>query len=155
VVIDASILDAIQVENERFPEPRGGLLAALRLVQDAYGAVTPEHAGELAEVFALRPIEVLELVSFYDFFTIEPAGRHRVGVCTGLSCSLAGGRALLRGLGAELGVEPGSTSGDGRITLCHDECLGACANAPVMRVDGVYHEDLDIEGAQRALSDLE
>ena len=69
MVIDASIREAIVKENARFPVPRGGLLAALRLVQEAYGAVNPTAADELAEIFELRRVEILEVMSFYDFFT--------------------------------------------------------------------------------------
>jgi NADH-quinone oxidoreductase subunit E len=155
VVIDASIREAIVKENARFPVPRGGLLAALRLVQEAYGAVNPTAADELAEIFELRRVEILEVMSFYDFFTTAPVGRHRVHVCTGLSCSLLGGRTLLREIARQLEVEPGATTRDGRITLARGECLGACANAPVMRIDGEYHEDLDPAGAERALAELE
>ena len=69
----------------------------------------------------------------------------------------SGGRVVARGLQLEehLGVDPGETTPDGRITLGHEECLGACAYAPMMRVDDTYHEDLDLERAKKILDELE
>ena len=71
------------------------------------------------------------------------------------SCSLRGARTLLRQLESHLGIRCGQTTPDGRITLGHEECLGACAYAPMMRVDRTYHEDLDLEKAVRILDELE
>jgi NADH-quinone oxidoreductase subunit E len=77
-----------------------------------------------------------------------------VHVCTNLPCSLRGARDLLRGLEEHLGIEAGETTPDGRLTLRHEECLGACAWAPMMRVDGVYCEDLDLEKAKMLVDGL-
>jgi NADH:ubiquinone oxidoreductase subunit E len=87
---------------------------------------------------------------FYD----RPQGRHHVHVCTNLPCSLRGSRDLLRGLEAHLGVEAGETTRDGRITLGHEECLGACGYSPMMRVDETYHEDLDLASAREIVDGL-
>jgi len=155
MLIEPDLRARIEAEMARFPEPRGALLGALHAVQESFGAVTPELASELAEIFDLRPVEVLEVVSFYSMLSTAPRGRHQVRVCTNLSCSLAGARDFLRGLEQHLGVEAGETTADGRITLAPEECLGACANAPMMRIDDVYHEDLDLEHATRVLDALE
>jgi NADH:ubiquinone oxidoreductase subunit E len=88
-------------------------------------------------------------------FHAEPQGRHHVHVCTNLPCSLRGARELLRQLEAHLGIHAGETTPDGRITLGHEECLGACAYAPMMRVDETYHEDLDAQTAKRIVDGLE
>jgi NADH:ubiquinone oxidoreductase subunit E len=97
----------------------------------------------------------MEVVSFYNMFYDEPQPRHHVHVCTNLPCSLRGARTLLAQLEAHLGIRAGSTTSDGRIGLGHEECLGACAYAPMMRVDATYHEDLDAEKAKRVLDSLE
>ena len=138
---------AIRSEIARFPEARGALLAALRLVQEERGYIDRNAADALAEIFSLRPVEVMEVVSFYNMLHARPVGRHEVMVCTNLACSLRGARPLLRGLEAHLETRAGQTTGDGRITLGHEECLGACAGAPMLRIDEVYHENLDLEGA--------
>ena len=137
------------------PAKRGALLAALHIVQDELGHVSPETARELAELFDIHPIEVMEVVSFYNMFHAEPQPRHHVYVCTNLPCSLRGARVLYRELAAHLGVDERGNTADGRIHLGHEECLGACAYAPMMRVDDRYCEDLDLEQAKRALDELE
>jgi NADH-quinone oxidoreductase E subunit len=154
VVISAETRARIDAEIAKMPKKRGALLAALHLVQADHGHVSPDLAKELAAIFEILPIEVHEVVSFYNMFFATPQGRHHVYVCTNLPCSLRGARVLLKQLEAHLGVEAGETTADGRITLGHEECLGACAYAPMMRVDDAYHEDLDVEEAKRILDAL-
>jgi NADH-quinone oxidoreductase subunit E len=154
MVISAETRAAIDAEIARYPQKRGALLAALHLVQREAGWISPETAAALAEIFAIRPIEVMEAVTFYNMFYSSPQGRHHVMVCTNLPCSLRGARELLRALEAHLGIEAGETTPDGRITLGHEECLGACAWAPMMRVDDVYHEGLDVEQARHIVDGL-
>lgn len=155
MVISAETRTRIEAEIARYPRKRGALLPALHLVHEELGHVAPETAKEIAEIFELRPIDVHEVVSFYNMFYTAPQGRHHVRVCTNLPCSLRGARTLLAQLEAHLGVHAGETTPDGRITLGHEECLGACGYAPMLRVDGVYHEDLDLEQAKRILDGLE
>ncbi len=155
MVISKAIRDQIEAENANYPRARGGLLAALHRVQREYGAITPEHATALAPIFDMTAVEVLAVVSFYDMLSSQPAGRHQVRVCTNLSCSLAGAREFLREIENHLGITRGETSADGRITLGHEACLGACANAPMMRVDDRYYEDLDTESARQVLDALD
>jgi NADH dehydrogenase (ubiquinone) flavoprotein 2 len=114
-----------------------------------------EATRELAELFGIRPIDVAEVVSFYNMFYDCPQPRHHVYVCTNLPCSLRGARSLVRQIEAHLGIRAGQATPDGRIGLGHEECLGACAYAPMMRVDGTYHEDLDIEKVKSILDGLE
>ena len=155
MVIGAETRAAIDAEIERYPERRGALLPALHLVHAELGHVSLETATELAEIFDLLPVDVMEVVTFYNMFHAEPQGRHHVYVCTNLPCSLRGARGFLRQLEAHLGIEAGQTTSDGRITLGHEECLGACAYAPMMRVGGRYHENLDAEKAKQILDELE
>jgi NADH-quinone oxidoreductase subunit E len=155
VVISGQMRAAIDAEIAKYPLRRGAFLPALHLVHRALGFVSRETALELAEIFGITPVEVLEVVRFYNMFHDEPQGRHHVHVCTNLPCSLRGARALLAQLEAHLGVRAGETTSDGRITLGHEECLGACAYAPMMRVDESYHEDLDAERAKQIVDGLE
>ena len=145
----------IEAEMAKFPVKRGALLNALHLVQSETGYISQETIEELAELFEIRPADLRGVVSFYNMFHEHPQGRHHAYVCTNLSCSLRGARALLRELEGHLGVRSGETTADQRITLAHEECLGACAYAPVMRVDETYHEDLDLERAKKLLDELE
>ena len=155
MVISEATRAKIDAEIAKYPKPRGALLPALHIVQAEQGHVSPEAARELAQVFDLKPVDVLEVVSFYNMFYDRPQPRHHVYVCTNLPCSLRGARSLLRQIESHLGVHAGEATRDGRIQLGHEECLGACGYAPMMRVDGVYHEDLDPERAKRILDELD
>ena len=145
----------IDAEIAKYPKRRGALLPALHLAQAEEGWLPPAKVRALAEIFEIHPIEIQEVISFYNMFYDQPQGRHHVHVCTNLPCSLRGARALLHRLEEHLGVRAGEPTPDGRLVLGHEECLGACGYAPMMRVDGTYHEDLDFERARRILDSLE
>ena len=154
MVISAEARARIDAEIEKYPRKRGALLPALHIVQGELGHVSAESARALAEIFEILPIEVMEVVSFYNMFFDAPQPRHQVHVCTNLPCSLRGARALLRALEAHLSVDESGNTADGRIHLGHEECLGACAYAPMLRVDDTYHEDLDAPKAKALLDAL-
>jgi len=154
-VISDVTRSAVSELMTRFPEKRGALLPALHLIQSELGHVAPETAVEVADLFDLQPVQVLEVLRFYNLIHDTPQAQHHVAVCTNLSCSLRGARDLLRQLEAHLGIAAGTATADGRIHLDHEECLGACAYAPMMRIDEHYHEDLDAETAKGILDALE
>ena len=145
----------IEALFERYPQKRGALLPAIYLLQAEKGWVDAAGTRELAELFELEPVAVYEVLSFYNMFYSEPQGRHHVYVCTNVPCSLRGARSLLRGLEAYLGIHAGETTRDGRVTLGHEECLGSCGTAPVLRIDGTYHENVDFADARRLVDGLE
>jgi NADH-quinone oxidoreductase subunit E len=155
MVIPDELRARIDAEIEKFPQKRGAMLGALHAVQAEQGCVSLDAARELAEIFEVFPVEILEIVSFYNMFHDSPRGRHQVNVCTNLSCALRGANGLLRQLEEHLGISVGETTSDGRIYLGREECLGACASAPMMRIGDAYHEDLDLEGACAVLDALE
>ena len=139
----------------RFPEKRGALLPILHVIQAECGYVDRESAEEVAQILELAPIEVMEVISFYNMFYDRPQPRHHAFVCTNLPCSLRGSRSLLKQLEAHVGVKEGQPTEDGRLVLGREECLGACAYAPMMRVDDTYYEDLDAEKAKSIVDALE
>ena len=154
MVISAEARASIDAEIQKYPRKRGALLPALHIVQRELGYVSAEAARSLAEIFEILPIEVMEVVSFYNMFFDSPQPRHHVHVCTNLPCSLRGARVLLRELEEHLGVDERGFTADGRIHLGHEECLGACAYAPMLRIDDTYHEDLDALKAKALLDAL-
>ena len=145
----------IDAEIARFPRKRGALLGALRIVQEDQGFVGREAADALAAIFEISVVEVMEVVSFYNMLYDAPHARHHIGVCTNLSCALRGSRELLRQLETHLSVSVGESTPDGRVHLGREECLGACAWAPMMRIDDAYHELLDAESAKRIVDALD
>jgi len=153
--VQAETRAKIEALFERYPQRRGALLPAVRLVQEERGWVDSAQARELAELFGIQPVDVWEVLTFYNMFYTEPQGRHHVYVCTNLPCSLRGGRVLLNELERHLGVRAGQTTADGRITLGHEECLGSCGTAPVIRIDEEYREAMTPEAARQLVDGLE
>jgi len=120
---------------QRYPAPLMGLVEALRQVQEWHRCVTDDDEEYLAGLFGVPRGKVREAATFFPAFTQKPAGRHRIGLCRGLSCSLAGSDKMCACLEAKLGIKEGETSADGRFSLEAVECLGACDQAPALVVN--------------------
>jgi len=100
----------------------------------------------LAELLELAPAEVQDTLSFYGFFKQDrPQGRTRIWVCRSLSCAACGGESLLDYLCEKLGIQPGETTADGRVSLDYAECLGACDYAPALLAGDVLLKNLTKE----------
>ena len=134
-----------------YPDRRGALLPVLHLAQDTFGHVSLEVQEYVAGLFDLSPAHVHEVVTFYTLYFQQPKGRHVIAVCHNLSCHLAGAREILAHLQRRLGVEPGETTADGRITLQAVECLCACEAAPMAQVNDRYELNLTREKVDRIL----
>src|SRR5436309_7851635 len=125
-----------------YPDPRGALLPVLHMAQEAFGSISLDVEEYVATLFDLSPAHVHEVVTFYTLYFRERPGRHIVSVCHNLSCHLGGASAIIAHLKTRLGVEPGETTADGRVTLLSVECLCACEAAPMMQVDDRYELNL-------------
>lgn len=125
------------------------VMACLAIVQHEQGHVSPAAEDALAAYLGVEPIAVHEVTTFYNMYNAQPVGAYKLNVCTNLPCQLRDGDKALAHLCRELGVEPYGTSADGRFTVQPCECLGACADAPVMLVNDrqmlsfMSHERLD------------
>ncbi len=121
-----------------YPERRAALLPVLRMAQETFGYISPQVEVYVGRLFDLSPAHVHEVVTFYTLFFQKPIGRHVLSVCHNLSCSLLGAEDLIAHLQERLGIEPGDTTPDGRVTLLRVECLCACEMAPMMQLDDEY-----------------
>ncbi len=137
-----------------YPDPRGALLPVLHMAQDTFGHISLPTEEYVAGLFDLSPAHVHEVVTFYTLYFRAPKGRHVVAVCHNLSCYLAGAPEILAHVKRRLGVEPGETTTDGRVTLQSVECLCACEAAPMMQVDDRYELNLTPEKIDRILEGL-
>ena len=131
-----------------YPEKTAALIPALHRCQEELGGwLSPETMEDCAGYFGMEPVEVWGVASFYPMFNLRPVGQHVIGVCHNISCALRGAENLFAYLCDKTGVVndhgKGGTSADGRFTVRRLECQGACANAPMIDLNGVYHEDLD------------
>jgi NADH-quinone oxidoreductase E subunit len=138
----------------RYDEKRAAVLPLLHLAQSRIGYVTPEAEEWVARWTGVPAVHVHEVVTFYTLFHTRPQGRHRILFCTSPACMLGGCEKLLEHLVRKLGIEPGQTTPDGRVTLEESECLCACEAAPMMQVDGPYHGNLDEQKIDRILDGL-
>ena len=139
----------------RYPEGRrmSAVLPVLDLVQRRNGGwVTTEMVDAVAGYLDMAPIRVYEVATFYTMINLEPVGETVVEVCTTTPCWLRGCDGIVRACEEALGIGLGGTSADGRFTLREVECLGACVNAPVVRVNDDYYEDLDPDRARAVLA---
>jgi len=121
--------------TQRYPASIMGLVEALRQVQQWHRCVTDEDEEYLAGLFAVPRSRIHEVATFFQSFTRKPTGRHRIGICRGLSCSLAGSKEMCSCLEKKLGIKEGETTADGRFSLETMECLGACDQAPALLIN--------------------
>ncbi|MDH3354689.1 MAG: NADH-quinone oxidoreductase subunit NuoE [Chromatiales bacterium] len=132
----------------KYPEGRqmSAVMAGLRIAQDQNGGWISDELIEAVAVYLdMEPIEAYEVATFYSMYERSPVGRHKISICTNISCMLRGSDEVVSHLENRLGIKLGETTEDGRYTLKEVECLGACVNAPMMQVGRSYHENLTPE----------
>ena len=149
------VRDKIEAEASKYPSRRAAVKSALRYAQQEHGWVSQGVVNSVAAVLSLKPIEVYEVATLYDMFYSQPVGRHRIRVCTNVSCMLRGSQDVLDRLKNKLGVDVGETTADGKVALFEAECLGACGGAPMLICNDRYVENLTPEGVDQLLSELD
>ena len=114
---------------------QSAVMACLTIVQEELGFVSAESEKVVAEYLGMAPIAVHEVTTFYNMYNQRPVGKYKLNVCTNLPCQLRDGAIALKHLEHRLGISMGETTADGMFTLQQSECLGACADSPVMLVN--------------------
>ncbi|MDE2047425.1 MAG: NADH-quinone oxidoreductase subunit NuoE [Betaproteobacteria bacterium] len=127
-------------ELAKFPadQKQSAVIACLAIMQAEHGYISAPIEEEVAQYLDMPPIAVHEVLTFYNMFNQQPVGKYKLNVCTNLPCQLRDGSRALQHLERKLGVTMGGTTADGLFTLQQSECLGACADAPVMLVNDVH-----------------
>ena len=146
----------IQEYLPRYPSKQAVTLPALHIVQDALRCVPLEAIREIADILDLSPAEVNDTMTFYGFFRDEKKrlGRTRLWVCRSLACALRGGDELLGTICQKLGVPPGGTSADGKVTVEFAECIGVCEGAPAVLLNDEARPDVTPEKVDALLAEL-
>jgi NADH-quinone oxidoreductase subunit E len=145
----------IQELLRRYPTTEAALIPVLHIAQREWGGWLPDAAiAAVAHELDLPPARVYGVVTFYDLLHQHQVGRHRIRVCTNLSCMLRGCDEILEVLHHELGVGEGEITPDGRCSYVHFECLGSCDTAPMMMIDDTYHENLTPDAVRRIVEEL-
>jgi NADH-quinone oxidoreductase subunit E len=135
------ISDAIKArfarEVAKFPkdQKQSAVMACLSIVQQELGYVGVESEKVVADYLDMAPMAVHEVTTFYNMYNQTPVGKYKLNVCTNLPCQLRDGGKALSHLESRLHVSMGETTSDGLFTLQQCECLGACADSPVLLVN--------------------
>ena len=124
-------------EVAKYPadQKRSAVMACLSILQDEQGWVSADAEAAVADYLGMAKMAVHEVTTFYNMYNQHPVGVFKLNVCTNLPCQLRNGQNALHYLETKLGVKMGQTTADGLFTLQQSECLGACADAPVMLVN--------------------
>ncbi|MEO5671712.1 MAG: NADH-quinone oxidoreductase subunit NuoE [Ramlibacter sp.] len=124
-------------EVAKYPadQRQSAVMACLTIIQDQHGWVSVENEQLVADYLGMAPIAVHEVTTFYNMYNQQPVGKYKLNVCTNLPCQLRDGARALRHLEHRLGIKMGETTRDGVFTLQQSECLGACADSPVLLVN--------------------
>lgn len=154
--------DAVKAEIDewvvKYPsdQKQSAVMPALRIVQDANGGwLTTDLMDAIADYLAMPNIAVYEVATFYSMYEMKPVGKHKISICTNISCMLRGSDVVVDHLEQKLGVKMGQTTQDGRFTLKEVECLGACCGAPMFQIGRNYYENLTPDLVDQILAKLD
>ena len=130
-------LGRFAAEVAKYPadQKQSAVMACLAIIQQELGYVSTDSELQLAQYLGMAPMAVHEVTTFYNMYNQRACGKFKLNVCTNLPCQLRGGQQALGYLEKALGIHMGQTTPDGVFTLQQSECLGACADAPVMLVN--------------------
>ena len=136
-MISESTRQRFAKEVAKYPpdQKQSAVMACLAIIQHEQGYVSAESERLVAEYLGMPPIAVHEVTTFYNMYNQQPVGKFKLNVCTNLPCQLRDAERALAHLCKRLGVEEGGTTADGLFTVQKAECMGACADAPVMLVN--------------------
>ena len=149
-------LDQVKREVAKYPPERKSseVMAVLRIGQEEHGWLPVPLMDYVAELLGMRPIQVYEVASFYSMYDLKPVGKHKVSVCTNISCMLCGSDAIVKHLEQRLGIKLGQTTADNKFTLKEVECLAACGGAPMLQIGKTYYENLTPQKVDEILASL-
>ncbi len=147
-------LQRIEELKKRYQHPQSVVLEALWMWQDEHGWVSKEGMEYVAKLLDIPSHHVYGVVTFYTMYNKEPVGRHKLEVCTNVSCMLRGSDKILDHLKNKLAVNVGETTSDKRFTLVEAECLGACGYAPMLQCGDEFYENLDEAKLDKILDEL-
>jgi NADH:ubiquinone oxidoreductase subunit E len=139
---DTAALDEIVA---RYPLDRSSLIPLLQEITTARGYLPRAMLEDLSIRLSMPLSEVLRVASFYNGFSLKPVGRHTIEVCLGTACFVRGSGLLMQRIEEETGVKDGDTGKDGRFTLRSVRCIGCCALAPAMRIDGITYGKVKLD----------
>lgn len=141
------------LEIEKHLKLPGPLMPILHEAQRIFGSIPVEVQKIVSLETGVPVAEINGVVTFYSSFTLEPKGKHIVGVCLGTPCYVRGAQTILDAVKDELGVDVGQTTPDGYYTLDAIRCIGTCGMAPVMSMDEDVFGEINVTKAKKLIKD--
>jgi len=157
-LLPAEIKAEIDKHIAKYPsdQKQSAVMPALTIMQNSNGGwLTTDLMDAVANYLEMPAIAVYEVASFYSMYELKPVGKHKICVCTNVSCMLCGSDEIVAHLEKRLGVKLGETTSDNKFTLKEVECLAACGNAPMFQIGQDYFENLTPEKVDQILDGLE
>ena len=124
---------------KQYSRKKGELIPLLQAIQKEYGYVPEESIELVAKELSILPVQIYEVLTFYDQFHLKPRGKHTIKVCQGTACHVMGGKEILGYISNKLGIKEGETTDDGMFSLERVACLGCCGMAPVVVIDDDFY----------------
>jgi NADH-quinone oxidoreductase E subunit len=154
VELSAAARAKIEKIASRYPNRQAACLPALHVAQAEFGHITDDAIAAVAGALKIPAAHVFGVATFYTMFHQEAVGKNVLMVCTNVSCMLRGAYEVLEEIERQLGVERGQTTADGMFTVIEEECLAACANAPMLICGTEYFLDIKKENVAQILAEL-
>ncbi len=156
-MLSAASIEQIDRELAKYPPDQraSAVLRALHIAQEEHGWLSVPTMDFVADYLGMRPIQVYEVATFYTMYDLKPVGKHKISVCTNISCMLCGSDEVVTHLQNKLGIKMGETTPDGRFTLKEVECLAACGGAPMFQIGKTYYEHLTPQKIDQILAGLD
>lgn len=133
----------LKMYMDSIKESQGVLMQTLHKAQEIFGYLPIEVQKYISQEMDIPLAEIYGVATFYTQFSIEPKGKHKIGVCLGTACYVKGSQLILDKLSKELGIKVGTTTEDNMFTLEATRCLGCCGLAPVMIIDDEVYGKVD------------
>ena len=156
-MLSAEAYDAIDKEVAKYPPNRkqSAVMAALAIAQNELGWLSESAVEDVASYLEMRAIAVWEVATFYGMYNLKKPGRYKLSICTNLPCALQGANKTVDQLKALLGIDFNETDLDGLLTLKEAECMGACGDAPVVKInDREMRGKIGVEDVEKLLEEL-
>lgn len=145
--------DAVSALMQEYKGEPGDLIPVLQRTQESYGYLQPDAIGKISRWLKMSENEIYGVATFYAQFRFHPPGEHHIKVCLGTACHVKGGEQILAVVKQRLEIEPGETTKDGKFDIDRVACLGCCALAPVVTVDGKTYSQMSVLKIQRLLDE--
>ncbi|MBR0189402.1 MAG: NAD(P)H-dependent oxidoreductase subunit E [Clostridia bacterium] len=138
---------------DRYVKEPTPLMMILSDIQKEYGYIPLEVQEIVSERTGISVAEIYGVVTFYSFFSLKPKGKYVIGCCLGTACYVKGAQMVLDKVSDVLGIKPGETTADGMFTLDALRCIGACAIAPAMKINGKVYPKVTVDSVAQIIGE--